>query len=290
MLNGGLLLSMDSIMIKSNNNISRIQHSTFKTQHFLLLLFIFPLLLFGQTDFRSTENDAFQRGEFLKYRVFYDSWITYWMTAGYGTIEIGSQPVMISGRPTYHIAMEGKSANVFNVFFKVRDKYETFMDEEGLMPLKFIRYTREGGYKKDDTVFFDHQNLKATSMRKEKEITRYVQDIVSAFYYVRTWDFDTAEVGDSWLLDFYLDDSLYHSEIMFTGREKIKTDFGQVQCMKFKPRMAVGEVFADPYPMEMWVTDDKNKVPVLMKSAVFIGSVKIELIDYRGLKWPFNGD
>ena len=256
----------------------------------LVVLFLAPLFLFGQTDFRSAENNAFQRGEFLKYRVFYDSWITYWMTAGYGTIEIGPQPVLIGGKPTYHIAMEGKSANVFNVFFKVRDKYETFIDEEGLMPLKFIRYTREGGYKKDDTVFFDHQNLKATSMRKEKEITRYVQDIVSAFYYVRTWDFDTAEVGDSWLLDFYLDDSLYHSEIMFTGREKIKTDFGQVQCMKFKPRMAVGEVFADPYPMEMWVTDDKNKVPVLMKSAVFIGSVKIELIEYRGLKWPLNGD
>jgi hypothetical protein len=52
--------------------------------------------------------------------------------------------------------------------------------------------------------------------------------------------------------------------------------------------VAVGEVFADPYPMEMWVTDDKNKIPVLMKSAVFIGSVKIELVEYRGLKWPFG--
>lgn len=211
------------------------------------------------------------------------------MTAGYGTIEVKPEQVEINGRPTYHIEVNGKSANVFNVFFKVHDKYETFVDEEALMPLKFIRYTREGGYKKDDTVYFDHENLKATSMRKVKDITKYIQDIVSAFYYVRTWDFDTAKVGDTWLVDFFLDDSLYHSQIVFQGRGRVKTDFGELKCMKFKPSVATGEVFTDPYPMELWVTDDKNKIPVLMKSAVFIGSVKIELIEYKGLKWPMGG-
>jgi hypothetical protein len=254
----------------------------------LLMYFGLPGFLLGQEHQRLIENNTFQRGEYLKYRVFYDSWITYWMTAGYGTIVIDQQPVMIGDRSSYHISVEGKSANVFNVFFKVRDKYETFMDEETLMPLKFIRYTREGGYKKDDTVYFDRINLKASSMRKVKDITQDVQDIVSAFYYVRNWDFDTAEVGDRWLIDFFLDDSLYHSEIIFQGREKIKTDFGEINCIKFKPSMAVGEVFTDPYPMEMWVTDDRNKIPVLMKSAVFIGSVKIELVEYKGLKYPFG--
>jgi len=261
---------------------------TLNTQHLLICLFLAPMLLLGQTDFRSVENNTFQRGELLKYRVFYDSWVTYWMTAGYGTTEIAPKPVIINGRKTYHIIVEGKSANIFNVFFKVRDKFETFMDEEALIPHKFIRYTREGGYKKDDTVYFDHKAEKAVSMRKVKHITPNVQDIVSAFYYIRNLDFDTAEVGDKYNVDFFLDDSLYHSEIAFMGRETIKTDFGKINCMKFKPRVAVGEVFADPYPMEMWVTDDKNKIPVLMKSAVFIGSVKIELIEYRGLRWPLG--
>ena len=242
----------------------------------------------GQDTFRKLENNTFQRGEYLKYRVFYDSWVTYWMTAGFGTTEVSPEPVEINGRKTYHIVVEGKSANIFNVFFKVRDKFETFMDEEALIPHKFIRYTREGGYKKDDTVYFDHKTEKAFSMRKVKHITPNVQDIVSAFYYVRNLDFDSAEVGDKYNVDFFLDDSLYHSEIVFMGRETIKTDFGKMACMKFKPRVAVGEVFADPYPMEMWVTDDKNKIPVLMKSAVFIGSVKIELIEYRGLRWPLG--
>ncbi len=246
------------------------------------------MLLLGQTDYRSVKNNTFQRGEYLKYRVFYDSWITYWMTAGYGSTEIDPEPVDFNGRETYHIKVEGNSAGVFNVFFKVRDRFESFVDKDALMPHKFIRSTREGGYKKDDEVIFDHIGKVAHSTRKVKEITPYVHDIVSAFYYMRTWDFDTAEVNDKYYLDFFLDDSLYHSEIVFLGRDWVDTDFGKIYCMKFKPRVATGEVFADPYPMELWVTDDKNKIPVLMKSAVFIGSVKIELIEYKGLKWPFG--
>ncbi len=254
----------------------------------LLLLFFSETIVAGQENIRHVENTTFQRGEFLKYRVFYDSWITYWITAGFGTTEIATEPVEINGKPTYHIIVNGSSANVFNVFFKVRDNFETFMDEKELIPYKFIRNTREGGYKKDDTVFFDHKAKTATSTRKVKRITPGVQDIVSAFYYVRNWDFDTAEVNDSYPLDFFLDDSLYHGEIIFLGREILKTEFGKIRCLKFKPRVATGEVFADPYPMEMWVSDDRNKIPVLMKSAVFVGSVKIELVEYKGLRYSFG--
>lgn len=254
----------------------------------LLLFLIFSTLVSGQSNYRKVDNNTFQRGEFLKYRVFYDSWITYAMTAGYGTIEVDPDFVKINGRETYHITVTGNSAGLFNLFFKVRDRFETYVDTAGMMPLKFIRRTREGGYKKDDEVLFDHTGKKAQSKRAVEDITPYVQDIVSAFFYMRTWDFDTAQVDDKYYLDFFLDDSLYHSEIIFLGREWVNTDFGKIYCMKFKPRVAVGETFKDPYPMELLVTDDKNKIPVLMRSAVFIGSVKIELLEYKGLKWPMG--
>jgi hypothetical protein len=271
-----------------HNKDTRIQHSTFNLQHYLLLFFMFPFFLFAQENIRKVENNTFQRGEHLRYRVFYDSWITYWMTAGFGTVEVHEKFSMFNERPAYHITVNGNSANVFNVFFKVRDNFESFIDEETLIPYKFIRNTREGGYKKDDTVFFDHKAKVARSTRKVKEITPGAHDIISAFFYVRTWNFDTAKVNDSYPIDFFLDDSLYHGEIIFLGREMIKTDFGKIMCLKFKPSVAVGEVFTDPYPMELWVTDDKNKIPVLMKSAVFIGSVKIELVEYKGLRWPLG--
>jgi hypothetical protein len=240
----------------------------------------------GQNEFRKVQNQTFSPGEFLKYRVFYDSWMTSNLTAGYGTMEIDPLLNTTNGRETYHITVTGNSAGLFNLFYKVRDRFETFVDTEGMMPLKFIRRTREGGYKRDDDVTFDHVSKIAQSRRATKEIPAYVQDIVSAFYYVRTWDFDTAEVDDAYLLDFFLDDSLYHSEIIFEGREWVDTEFGEIYCLKFKPKVAVGEIFQEPYPMELWVSDDLNKIPVLMRSAVFIGSVKIELVEYKGLRYP----
>jgi hypothetical protein len=262
------------------------QKFKFNSQSFCLLLCLIPFLSFGQNEFRKVENKTFSPGEFLKYRVFYDSWMTSNITAGYGTMEIDPLLNTTNGRETYHITVTGNSAGLFNLFYKVRDRFETFVDTEGMMPLKFIRRTREGGYKRDDDVTFDHVSKIAQSRRATKEIPAYVQDIVSAFYYVRTWDFDTAEVDDAYLLDFFLDDSLYHSEIIFEGREWVDTEFGEIYCLKFKPKVAVGEIFQEPYPMELWVSDDLNKIPVLMRSAVFIGSVKIELVEYKGLRYP----
>ena len=248
------------------------------------------MLSFSQNEFRKVPNETFIPGEFLKYRVYYDSWMTANITAGYGTMEIDPLLITTNGRETYHITVTGNSVGLFSLFFKVRDRFETFVDTQGMMPLKFLRKTREGGYKRDDEVTFDHVRKTAVSKRAKKEITPYVQDIVSAFYYVRTWDFDTAEVNDAYYLDFFLDDSLYHSEIIFEGRGWVETEFGNIYCMKFKPKVAVGEIFQEPYPMELWVSDDRNKIPVMMRSAVFIGSVKIELVEYNGLRYPPLGN
>jgi len=256
----------------------------------LFLLIFFPLLSFGQNEFRKVENETFLPGEFLKYRVYYDSWMTSNLTAGYGTMQIDTGLVMTNGRETYHITVTGNSAGLFTLFYKVRDRFETFMDCEGMMPLKFIRRTHEGSYRRDDDVTFDQVRHIAQSRRDTEVIPPYTHDIVSAFYFVRTLNFDTAEINDAYYLDFFLDDSIYHSEIIFLGREWVDTGFGEIYCMKFKPRVAVGDIFQEPYPMELWVSDDQNKIPVLMRSAVFIGSVKIELIEYRGLRYPFGVD
>ncbi len=266
--------------------IARTKTLNLKPQHFLILFLLFPLLAISQ---KIDDDFPFQRGEFLKYRVFYDSWMTSWMTSGYGTMRIDPEWGEVSGRQAYHITVEGYSVGLFDLFYKVRDRFESYLDEEAMMSLKFIRYTREGGYKRDDTVFFDHQELKARSLRAVKDITPYVQDMVSAFYFVRTWDFEDAKENDKYYLDFFLDDSLYRSEIIFLGRQTIKTDLGKMKCLKFKPRVASGEIFQEQYPMELWVTDDKNKIPVMIKSAVIIGSVKIELVEYSGLRYPLGG-
>ncbi len=236
--------------------------------------------------FRELENNAFQAGESLKYKVYYESMLTGKVNAGTAILEVKESNRRFYDRETYHISGIGKSNAAFDMFFKVRDKYESYVDKQGLFPYLFIRKTKEGGYVYNDEVYFDHENLTAKSSRKTKKITSYIQDIVSASYYTRTLSADTLEEGDYISVNFFLDDSAYISVIQFEGRQNVETELGVFRCLTFKPMVATGEVFSNSYPMTLWITDDENKMPVLGKSAVIVGSVKMELIKYSGLKNP----
>jgi hypothetical protein len=111
-------------------------------------------------------------------------------------------------------------------------------------------------------------------------------DVLSAFFYCRTLDFSNLKVGDRFPINFLLDDSVYVSLIEFAGREEVVIGLGKFHCLKFKPKVATGTVFSQPYPMDIWISDDQNRIPILAKSAVIVGSVKLELTDYKGLANP----
>ncbi len=237
---------------------------------------------------RTVRNEAFDRGETLKYRVYYHSVITGNVTAGYGAITIMDTNHKFNGRNTYHIVASGKSSRFFDWFFKVNDRFESYMDEKALIPWYFVRRTREGGYKKDDDVNFYHFNGTASSRKAITHIPDNVQDIISAFYFARTLNQETIKPGDLIYLPFFLDDSVYYSKVRFFGRETIKTSMGKIRCLKLKPMMVKGATFKDDYPMTLWVSDDANKIPILAESEVIVGSVKLELISYSGLVNPFS--
>ncbi|MCK5079735.1 MAG: DUF3108 domain-containing protein [Bacteroidales bacterium] len=252
-----------------------------------LLLFIPPGMM-AQDTIPYVDEIPFQRGESGKYRVYYDSWLTSGISAGVGIISIKDDVRQFNGRNTFHLEVIGKSVGFFSWFFKVDDRFESFVDEETIVPYHFIRRTHEGSYKYEDEVDFDHVNHIAKSRRTEKPIPPDIKDIVSAFYYMRTIDFNGAEEGQEYMLDFYLDDSAYVSKIIYLGKEIVETRLGKFRCLKFKPMVAQGEIFQEPYPMILWVTDDRNKVPILGTSAVIVGSVKIELVKIEGLKYPMD--
>lgn len=235
---------------------------------------------------RKITNQAFQKGEKLEFRVYYDAMLTGKVTAGYASLEVKSGQKTINNRPVYHVVGEGRSRKAFDWFFKVRDRFESFFDTEAFIPYIFIRRTREGGYVKDDDVKFDHNLEYASSRNALKKIPAGVQDVISAFYYARTIDFTNAKIGQNFPVPFFLDDSVYISVIQYHGIEKVSTSFGTFRCLKFKPMVATGKAFSNPYPMTLWVTDDYNRIPILGESAVVVGSVKMELIGVSNLANP----
>lgn len=250
---------------------------------FLILLLFGYQSLYSQTEWRKVENNAFKPGERIQLRFYYDAWLTGKVTAGIGVAEVKESDRKFSGRPVYHIDTEGYSKGLFHFFYKVHDEFDSYIDKEFLAPYLFVRQTREGGYQKFDEYRFNHEEEYVITQTDSLPLPRYTQDFISVVYFARTFNDDTLEAGDRFFVNFFIDDSVYNSVVIFEGREVVDIKLGKFNCLRLKPMMAVGEVFTEKYPMTLWVTDDENHLPVMAKSAVFVGNVKMELMEYTGL-------
>lgn len=253
----------------------------------LTLSLLFPFSVLGQ-QLRKIENTAFQRGEKITFRVLYNSFLTGNVVAGEASLEIKPNNEVIAGRSIYSVVGLGRSRGAFNYFFRVVNRYETYIDEESVAPHMFLRRISEGRYKLSQNVIFDqHQNI-AISNTATVNTVPYVQDIISAFYFLRTYNFDNANIGDTYQVQFFLDDEVFTTQVIFEGRDTITTRMGTFKTLRFKPEVLTGNVFSQPYPMTLWISDDKNKIPILAQSGITVGSVKMELTQANGLRNPFS--
>jgi hypothetical protein len=256
-----------------------------------LVLFLFFFAVFemvrGQT-FDSIPNDAFKRGEKLYYRLYYRTFITGKIYAGDLTLEIKNTNRKFFGRSTYDIECIGTSRKSLHWLMNVDDSFESFIDEKSIFPWLFIRHTHEGNYTKEDEVQFEpHHNI-AISKTNTKRTPRRVQDILSAFYFARTSDFSGLHTGENFSIPIFLDDSVYVSAVIFRDREVVKTGTGHFNCVKFNPMVMTGKVFHNRYPMTIWISDDKNKIPIRIDSSLFIGRLEAELVKSEGLANPME--
>lgn len=279
LFNGTGIAGMMAVMKKSTD---------IRIFFWLLLLMLLSVLPTSAQNLRTQPNLAFGDKEFIRYSVYYSSLLTGNVIAGEATIEVKTYKKPFFDREVWHIVGEGKSKGAFNWFYKVRDRFESFVDKEAMIPYLFVRRTREGDYFKDDDVYFYHDQRTAVSRTASKPIPENVQDFVSALFFMRTLNLSDFDKDSSYYLDFFLDDSVYVSKIKYGGIEYIQTSLGTFRCLKISPMMATGEVFADAYPVTVWVTDDKNHLPVLAEAKVIVGSIKMELIEYSNLLNPIR--
>ncbi|MFO7998750.1 MAG: DUF3108 domain-containing protein [Bacteroidales bacterium] len=244
--------------------------------------------LAGGKGMRTLTNAVFDRGERLQFTVYYNSRLTGNVRAGEAILEIQPTRISVSGRPTMHVVGQVYSKGIFNLFFKVDNRYDTYIDDSAIAPLWFSRDIQEGSYRRNEQVTFDHLGQTAVSARSTTRIVPYTQDILSALYYGRTLDVSKATPGDAFAIDYFFGDSVYVSQIVFEGREQITTQLGTFNTLRFKPMVLKGQVFGQTYPMTLWFTDDRNKILVQMESALNVGNMRMELSDFKGLKHPLQ--
>lgn len=252
-----------------------------------LLLLGFCCLSFHSTKAQlcGIKNNAFQDGEKVTMKVFYS---TLGMYIGAGEANFTTTIERFNGKPTYHCVGDGKSYSFFDNFFRVRDRYESYIDTASLLPYKFIRNVDEGGYKNYNNVSFNQKSNTAVSTNGVFKVTNCIQDVVSAVYYARNIDFDKYKVNDKIPFDMFLDDEVYHLFIRYLGKEKIKTRYGKFNAIKFKPLLIKGTIFEGGEKMDAWVSDDPNHLLLRVESPIAVGSIKVDMMSYRNLRYPLT--
>ena len=202
------------------------------------------------------------------------------VTAGVAEMRIDNIE-QVNVRSAYHIITESRSLPFFDVFYKIRNRDDSYMDTESLCSLKFESHHRESGSEKDEVVLFDHINgkYKLTEPNRsiEVEMPAFVHDSISALYYLRTMDI---KVGEEYFFDCQSGDKIYPLRVVVHKKEKIHVPAGKFECYVVEPFVTenIG-VFRAKGRLWIWLTCDDRKIPVLMKSKIFIGSISAVLTE-----------
>jgi len=228
--------------------------------------------------FRVMPQSAFDVGERLVFDVGYA-----FVTAGEAVMSIPSIDT-IHGRPAYHIVFTVNSTPTFSMFYKVEDRYETFLDKEGMFPWKFVQRIREGGYSRDFSAEFDPIANVARVEDKVYPIPPYVHDVVSAFYFARTLDYSKMRVGQKTIVENFYKDTTYPLAIKFIGHQRISVDAGKFDCLVVEPLIKEGGLFKSEGRVIIWLTNDERRIPVQVSTKVIIGSIDAELREYSGIR------
>ena len=254
----------------------------------IVFAFSFSHAQISKERFVSNSINSFRDGEWLQFRVHYGFFNA-------SEIEIELKKKKLDGVSVFHAKGYGRSTGLLRFFFKVEDYYESFFKESNGLPIWFIRDIYEGGYTKNLEMFFNHDlnTVKLNDKKKNRvlnfDINSNAQDLISAFYYLRNfYNTDNLEIGEEISINMFFDEENYLFKLKFLGYDILNTKFGYVDCIKFRPYVQSGRVFKEQESVTLWISNDKNKIPVKMKADLKIGAIECDLENFKNLNYQFK--
>lgn len=253
-----------------------------KKKGLIILAVLFLNISFAQ-------QDTFNDGEWFKFKMSYSGFLK----AGNASLTVNE--TTLNGKPVYHVLGKGWTTGPLRWFFKVKDRYETYMNINTLAPQKFVRNINEGGYTKNIEINFNHEESKAYvndikhNRKSEHKTDPNIFDMVSAYYYLRhIVDIDDLQPNREYSISMFFDESNYGFKLKYIGKEIIETEVGKIDALKFRPYVMAGRIFKEEESLTLWVSNDKNKLPLRIKADLAVGSLRADLEAFKGLKHPFK--
>lgn len=245
------------------------------------------MLFWSFASFSQKEVPAFKSGEKLRYKMSYSGFLK----AGTAVLELNE--VELDGKKVFYSRGSGWTSGIIKWFFKIDDVYESYFDKDTIKPYYFKRKIDEGGYKKHRNTQFNYDTKEAyvqDFINQKDTIIAFsnVQDMMSSFYYLRTQDVKGMKKGDEIAIDMFMDSQVYPFKLRYLGKDVLKTKFGKINTLVFRPLVQSGRIFKAEESVTIWITDDANKIPIKMQADLSVGSLRAELQHYQGLVTGFN--
>ncbi len=254
-----------------------------KPQMIALVLSLVSLASFAQ-ELPLKKEPIFKEGEVLKYKLKYG-----FITAAEATIKVMESDLKFDNKPTYKLVVDAQTSGTFDIFYKIRDHYDSYIDKTDLTPYFYQENIREASYRRQDKARFYQDTKKVVANRGTFNTpTAQTFDLVSAYYFARSLDISKLKVGDKFKLNYFLGDEISALEIQYVGKEMVKSKLGNLSCLKFSPSIKPGRIFKKDSKLYLWITDDGNRVPVKAEVEILVGSVTMEIKSAEGLKYPIG--
>ncbi len=233
--------------------------------------------------YRTIPNESFTTGEKIEYRVHYG-----FINAAEAKVEIAKHKFVVNNRPCYKVNVTARTVGAFDLISKVRDTWRSHIDTSAIITQLFYRSIQENSFRKEEVVTFNHAEQTATAkvrdVSKTFNVPENVQDIVSAYYYLRTINFDTSEIGEIFVIPIFFEDQVYRLRVRYAGRDQIRTKFGRIRVFKLNPLLPDNRLFKGENSIRIWVSDDENKIPVKAEADLWIGAIAMDIKGYKNLR------
>lgn len=265
-----------------------------------LISFFCGLILFTGYNLQAQDcllkNNAFQFGERIDYTIYYH---LAGMWVGAGEVYFAVDSAKIGKRTYWHFDSYGQTYSKYDWIYKVRDHYQAYTNPDNFIPLRFKRKVNEGSTYAREDYLFDYNSGYALTIRQLEEDGPFLKDtvplkqcshdVLTMIYYARNIDFANVELNEKVPINIFIDNASHESYIRYLGRKQIKVKgLGTFNTIVFSPLLIEGSIFNAGEDMTVYVTDDKNRIPILIETPILVGSIRARVKSMKGLRHPLN--
>ena len=239
--------------------------------------------------------EPFKAGERIVFNISYN-WHAVQTDVAKGTLTAKQET--LNGEKVWHTSMAMQTAPFFDVFFKIREKFDSWFALKGVEPRKFYRDTKEGDYYAINDYIYDrqagviHANLDYSNRDKETLDIPYgdcTYDVTALFYFARRMDFANMKAGTVHKISIAIDKDVLQVNLTYRGKEnKWVKGVGTIAAHKVGISLKKGDVFEGNEDAILWFSDDDNRVPVAFMAPLRVGAMNGRLASYEGLAHDFT--